>query len=464
MSSHSHHTMPHDAWTTDILPHLPPDRERQARTLGAYQRMRAFASADDLLRGLLAYAATVTSLRHLGAWGVLQDVADLAPSSWWERVRAAGPWLQWLVNRLLALPRQRWLTQAVRGRVLLVDASCLGWHGGQGDELRLHLAMDLLAGGIEQVVLTDRHGREQVSHFTLHVGDLLILDGGYGYRDRIATIQHAQADAIVRIYPPTFPLETATGRPLDVRAWLDQVRGSHASQVAFYQHAGQRRAVRILAYRLPEPQRRGAQRKARTRARKRQYPLQSIGAYFADWIILITTLLDTATWPDATIWRLYGARWQIELLFKRMKQFLDIGQVRSRTLASALPCVWALLVLWLLHEPHLAAVRRACQVRARPHPATLPGQHPAAEAVVSRWGVSRLLLDILIQAIQGTLTMARVRVCLPRLHRYLVTHPRRDRVHQATEVWAWLSGVRFTSRAAQRDAADGASRLDRSHA
>jgi hypothetical protein len=391
---------------------------------------------------------------------VLQDVADLAPSSWLERLRTASPWLQWLVNRLLTLPRQRWLPQAVRGRVLLVDASCLGWHGGQGDELRLHLAVNLLAGGLEQVVLTERQGREHVSHFTLHAGDLLILDGGYGYRDRIATIQQAQADAVVRIYPPTFPLETATGRPLDVRAWLDQVRGSHGSQIAYYQHAGQRRAVRILAYRLPEPQRRGAQRKARTRARKRQYPLQAIGAYFADWMILITTVLDTATWPDTAIWRLYGARWQIELLFKRMKQFLGIGQLRSRTVASAMPCVWALLVIWLLHEPHLAAVRRACQVRARPHPATLPGQRPDAEAVVSSWGVSQLLLEILIQAIRGTLTMARVTACLPRLQRYLVTHPRCDRVHQATEIWSWLSGVRFTPRAAQRDAAHGASWLE----
>ena len=103
MSSHTNHTTRHDAWTTDILPLLPPDLEAQARALGAYQRVRAFATTTDLLRGLLAYAATAASLRALGAWAVIQDLADLAPSSWLERLRAAGPWLQWLLTGVFCM-------------------------------------------------------------------------------------------------------------------------------------------------------------------------------------------------------------------------------------------------------------------------------------------------------------------------------------------------------------------------
>ncbi|NJO84444.1 MAG: transposase [Blastochloris sp.] len=279
------------------------------------------------------------------------------------------------------------------------------------------------------------------------------MDGGYGFRNRVAALQQAPTDAVVRIYPPTFPLETADGRPLDVRSWLDDLRGSQGSRVATYQHDGRRFPVRLLAYRLPEPQRQAAQRKATTRARKRQRPLQTITAYFADWVILVTTLRDTETWPDAAIWRLYRTRWQVELLFKRMKPLLAIGQLRGRTLASGVPLVWALLVIWVLHEPHLTRLRRDLSALARPHPATLPGQFPDAEAVVRTWGASRLLLETLLHAIRGTWSLARVQACVPRLQRYLVMHPRSDRVHQATEVSAWLSGVRRTRRAPLPDAA-----------
>ena len=169
MTSPVNHTMP-DAWTTDVLSRLPADLEAQARTLGALVRHREFASAADLLRGLLFYAGERCSLRHLGIWGVLQGLADLAPSSWLERLRAAGPWLQHLLAHLLQTPPPRWLSQQVRGRVLLLDATRLRQLGGSGDDWRLHLADDLLAGRLAQLVLTDRQGTEQVAHFGLACG------------------------------------------------------------------------------------------------------------------------------------------------------------------------------------------------------------------------------------------------------------------------------------------------------
>ena len=131
-------------------------------------------------------------------------------------------------------------------------------------------------------------------------------------------------------------------------------------------------------------------------------------------------------------------------MFKRLKQFLGVGQLRQWTPASATALIWASLLLWVLHEPVAAELRASLQALAEPAPVTLPGQWPAAEAVVSSWGVSQLLLTTLRQAIAGSWTLERVRACLPRLRRYLVSHPRDDQEHQATEVVAWLSGVRRT--------------------
>jgi hypothetical protein len=439
-----HHTKSADPWQTDILPLLPPDLDHLAATTGAYLRHRAFSNAADLLRGLLAYALTASSLRHLGAWAVIQQLADLAPSAWLERLRAAGPFLQALVAYRLQHPRPRWLTQHLRGRLLLVDASAIRFAHGTGDDARLHVAYDLLAGQLDQLLLTDAHGAEHVRQFAIQPGDLLLLDAGYGFRDRLHHIQQAQADAVVRIYAPLFPLERATGQALDLRACLDGCRGEQLSLLAYYRQGEGRRPVRLLAWRLSEPQRHCALKRAKARAKRKQRALSEVVQYYADWVILVTTLLDEQDWPAWALWRLYGARWQVEVLFKRLKQQVGLGQLRVRTPASAIPLVWAVLLAWLLHEPEQLAVRQVLLALARAAPETLPGQTPAAEAVVSSWGVSRLLLDTLRQAIQGQWRLADVRAALPRLGRYLVTHPRRDREHQASEVAAWLSGVRRT--------------------
>jgi hypothetical protein len=452
MSSHLHHTKTDAAWESDILPRLPADLDAQAVALRALVRKRSFACAADLLRGLLAYVGTVGSLRELSCWGVTAGVAELAASSWLERLQAAGPWLQWIVSTVVQAPRPRWLSQSVQGRVLLVDATMLRWHGGTGDDLRLHLAFDLLAGRLDQLVLSDHHGAEHVQHFGLRAGDLYVLDGGYGYRDRLARIQQARADGLLRIYPPTFPLETADGKPLDMRAWLDQPGAAQRSRLAYYRQGGQRYAVRVLAARQPELQRQAARRRAQARARKRQRPLHALTEYYADWVVMVSSLSDATTWPDHALWRLYGARWQVELLIQRLKQFLGLGQLPARGAASGVPLVWAMLVLWVLHEPLAQEVRRALVELADPAPATLPGQLPVAEAVVSTWSVSALLLDGLRQAIRGTWGIADVQACLPRLRRFLVSHPRASREHQLTEVVAWLSGIRRTRRRPLLDA------------
>lgn len=452
MSSQPHDTNIHAAWETEIVPRLPADLETQARALKAWQRPRKLTCPTDLLHGLLAYAGTVTSFRMLSCWGVVSHLADLAPSSWCERLQHSAAWLQWLASTLLTIPQVTWLPQQVRGRVLLIDATMLRWLGGTGDDLRLHLAVDLLAGQLAQVVLTDQHGGEHVRHFTLQVGDLAVLDGGYGYRDRLATIQQAGADGVLRIYPSTFPLETVQGQRLDLRAWLDQPGRDQRSRLAYYWHAGQRYAVRVLAQRRSAAQQVGARRHAAARARKYQRALSEPAQYFADWMILVTSLLDETVWPAPSIWRLYTARWQVELLIKRMKQFLGMGRLPSATPTSAIPLVWAMLVLWALHEPLGQDVRQTLQDLAAPAPTTLPGQVPSDDAVVSTWMVSALLLDGLRQAIRGNWGIRQILACLPQLRRGLISHPRRDRVHQQTTVVAWLSGITRTRRRPLLDA------------
>ena len=308
-----------------------------------------------------------------------------------------------------------------------------GWPSrATGDDWRLHTAYDVQAARLVQLTLTDQHGAEGLHHFALQPGDIAVADGGYGYRKHIAAVVQQQADGVFRIDPRTCPFEDAAGQPLDVVRWLGKAGPAVRSREAWCRYDGQRYSVRVVALKLSTVAARAARKRKRQRAQDRGTHLSPVTLLLAGWVLLVTTL-DATRWCAGDVLRLYRARWQAELVYKRMKQVLDLNQLRSKQREVVEATVRVLLIAWALQEAE------AAQVRAQlPYGLPTEGSVPATTpTVVSSWLLTMVCLETLRQQVRGQWTQARLRACLPRLGRFLCSRPQR-RGHQETEVRAWL--------------------------
>jgi len=425
-------------WEQEVLSQLPDDYQQQARRLGAFVRVRKLHSPGDLLRALLAYVLSFPSLRQLGAWGVLAKVADLSHVAWGKRLRLARAWVLWLLIELLAVPGQELSRPLPVKRIVLIDATRLKEPGGTGDDWRAHLGYDLLAGRLLDVKLSDRHTAEGFTLFLLRPGDLVVADRGYCRRKQLVSVCRCGAFLLVRLAVHQVPLLDADGQPFDVLAWLKTLGpGQHGARVSFEQ-AGERISVRLLACSLPEEAAERARKKEQKKAAKQQRHLGEDTLFLCGWLLLISTV-PQELFTDSQLLALYRARWQIELLIKRIKQLLKLAQLRGKGAATNEAILLLVLLAFALVQGEAARLRQelTAVLCTWAQTAAAASQEPVAStlspASVSSWTLLAVCVQTLRIIVTGQWSLAHLHASLPQLARHLGSRTG-QRSHQESRI------------------------------
>lgn len=333
---------------------LPERWEQGAIELKALQRARGVSSPEALLRLILLHVTAGLSLRQTSVRARALGLADVSDVALLKRLRAAEPWLRGLcqemtsrvVDRVSELP-----ARFANRRLRAIDATTVQEAGAVGASWRLHFSICMPSLQCDFFELTDYKGGETFRRFPAQPGDILLADRGYAHRQGVAHLVASEADYVVRLVAQSFPLLTAQGTKFDAHREFGELSHEPKAWEVFFDVNGRRYPARLCALRKSAVATERARIKAiRKSARNGSLEPDEQNLALAGFVYVLTSL-PAESFSAATILELYRLRWQIELVFKRLKGLLDLGHLPKYDPVSCRAWLQAkMLCALLIHE------------------------------------------------------------------------------------------------------------------
>lgn len=328
---------------------LPEGWAEQARLLGALRRARYIKDPAVVLRVLLMHVALGCSLAETAARAKASGLAEISAVGVFKRLRAAEAWFRWLAQQTRGAAE---LPMEVTGRRLrAVDATSVHEPGSTGTDWKIHYAVNLADLQCDFFQLTDiREGGETFRRVPVVAGDIMMGDRVYAAPPGVSHVVNAGGDVIVRLNRAALPLYERNGERTDLLPRLRKLRGKTAREYAAQakNSNGEWIPGRLIALRQSVESTRWTQQRMRRRAQRSRLTVSSEALEFAGYFMVWTTLPQTVT--TGQVLECYRLRWQIELVFKRMKSILGLGHLPKTDPLSAQAWLEGKLFVGLLIE------------------------------------------------------------------------------------------------------------------
>lgn len=328
-----------DTTFENIVQELPSGIVEMAREFRAFTRSRAVRSPDELLRAVLLYCGLDYSLREVAA-NFTQLGRRLSDEAIRGRLSACEPWLVAMLQEMLPRPDVE-ITQ-YSNRLILVDGTRVLSPGAKSFDYILHLGWDWMQQRVVFMLVTDPRTGESLRLYDWRPGDVALADAGYAKAPQLKAVTDKGAEFVVRCSPTSIRMLLKTGEKLNIADELRKHEGERLVTIPVRIDSGENSQDAYLhAFRLSEAAAQRARRKVHRRATKasRGTPGKDT-LYLAEWMITLTSFKPEQLSAES-IGKVYRARWQIELVIKRLKSILNLDALRA-TRGSTLARVYLL--------------------------------------------------------------------------------------------------------------------------
>ena len=341
-----------------LLTFLPAGWEEKAEELGALRRCRKIPDARVLLRVLLLHLAEGCSLRETAARAKHGGLVDVSDVTIMDRLRGSGEWFRWMNAALMSQWVVRQPANVFDGpwNVRVVDGTAVKEPGPTGSCWRIHYAVGLPSLRCSELYLTDSTGAgtaESFCRFEVRPGDLFVGDRAYGVAPSIAHVAKGGGHTITRFGWSNLPLWVGPEEKFDLFAHLRTLHGTAVGDwPALVKHGENWVSGRVCAVKRSRQATAEAQCKARRRAQKHGVQIVPETLEAAGYVFVFTTVSAQLLSPTKVL-EFYRGRWQVELVFKRLKSILGLGHLRKTDEEAARAWIHGKLFVALLLEAML---------------------------------------------------------------------------------------------------------------
>lgn len=338
-----------------LLTLLPEGWREQAKALGALRRCRKVQDAERLLRVLLIHLAEGCSLRETALRARQGGIMELSDVAIMDRLRGSEPWFSWMNQQLLA----RWVRRGpelvfpVQWRVRIIDGTRVKEPGPTGSSWVIHYSIGLPSLTCNELLISEPKGSagESFCNFAVQPGDFFVGDRVYGVRPSLLHVVSQGGHVLTRFVLGNLPLQHPDARRFDLMQHLRRLQpreiGDWPAQTRD-EGKGTVRGRVVAVPRTRQAAERAQQRALRT-AKHDKVQLKPATLESAKYIFVFTTAgsAELSGWQAL---EMYRGRWQVELVFKRLKSILGLGHLHKVDPDSAKAWLQGKLLTALLIE------------------------------------------------------------------------------------------------------------------
>ncbi len=240
-------------------------------------------------------------------------------------------------------------------RVIAVDASDIVQKGAVKKTWHLHYGTGLFSLTCNQFKLTEQSTGESLKNFDIKEKDLIIADRAYGTIRSMEHCLNSGGDFIIRIKNKPFNLYNQNGEKILLSDWLKTV-GKKAAELTVYIRNSNKTFIplRICAVKKTKEETIIEEKRLKRLESKKQTNYSDDTKFTHQFMFVVTSL--PASVSAEKILEFYRLRWQVELVFKRYKSLLGLGNIPTKTKESSEVWLNGKMFLALLIEKYLGDI------------------------------------------------------------------------------------------------------------
>ena len=363
------------SWQT-LLTLVPHKWRELAEETGASSRLRGVSSLEALMRTLLLHLARGYSLHETVVRAKAAGIAELSAVALFKRLQKAEGWFKELCRVLLPLSQVAGPAERKAVRLRLVDSTTVKEPGKTGSWWRIQYSFQLPEFGCDYFGLYPGEGvgtGDSFTQFPITRGDHVIGDRGYSHIRGVEHIAAHEGFVLVRLNPVSLPLFTPAGQrfPLLRRIAILCTAGQIGEWPGVVH--GDKRLIpgRLCAVRKSNEAIKLAERRLKQTASRKGRAIQPETWEYVKYVMVFTTF-SPRRFTAGEILQWYRIRWQVELVFKRLKSLAQLGHLPKSEAQSARAWLYGKLFVVLLTEQLMRRGRTLSPSAASSRPAHAP--------------------------------------------------------------------------------------------